>query len=109
MGSESGSSDAVPVHEVTLTKAFHLGIYEVTQSQYEQVMGSNPSRFKGADNPVERVNWNDAVEFCKRLSALPGGAFSRSRVSFTHGSGVGVCVPGGNDDGATVLGMTESN
>ena len=59
-------------HEVILTKAFYLGIHEVTQSQYEQVMGNNPSRFKGADNPVERVNWNDAVEFCKRLSALPG-------------------------------------
>jgi formylglycine-generating enzyme required for sulfatase activity len=45
--------DESPRHEVTLTKAFYLGIYEVTQEQWEQVMGGNPSRFKGARRPVE--------------------------------------------------------
>jgi len=58
-------------HEVTLTKPFMLGTYEVTQAQYQQVMGTNPSNFKGASNPVEQVNWHDAVEFCRKLSKRP--------------------------------------
>ncbi len=58
-------------HDVTLTKPFKMGVHEVTQAQYEQVMGVNPSIFKGADNPVEKVNWDDAVEFCRKLSELP--------------------------------------
>ena len=58
-------------HEVTLTKPFMLGTYEVTQAQYEQVMGVNPSSVKGAKNPVEMVSWNDTVEFCRKLSELP--------------------------------------
>ena len=70
MGDASGEDDETP-HEVTLTKPFKMGIHEVTQAQYEQVMGVNPSGFKGADNPVEMVSWDDAVEFCRRLSELP--------------------------------------
>ena len=58
-------------HKVTLTKPFGLGVYEVTQEQYQQVMGTNPSKFKAPQNPVERVSWTDAVEFCRKLSALP--------------------------------------
>ena len=58
-------------HQVTLTKAFDLGVYEVTQEQYEKVMGTNPSYFNGPQNPVEHVRWDDAVEFCRKLSALP--------------------------------------
>jgi formylglycine-generating enzyme required for sulfatase activity len=58
-------------HQVTLTKPFYLGVYEVTQEQYERVMGTNPSDFNGAKNPVEQVSWEDAVEFCRKLSALP--------------------------------------
>jgi formylglycine-generating enzyme required for sulfatase activity len=57
--------------QVTLTQPFELGVYEVTQEQYEQVMGTNPSNFKGSQNPVEQVSWDDAVEFCRKLSALP--------------------------------------
>jgi formylglycine-generating enzyme required for sulfatase activity len=45
-----------------------MGVTEVTQAQYEAVMGTNPSKFKGATNPVDTVSWNDATEFCKKLS-----------------------------------------
>ena len=57
-------------HQVTLTQAFHLGQHEVTQEQYETVMGKNPSKFKGKQNPVEEVSWHDAVEFCRKLSEV---------------------------------------
>jgi formylglycine-generating enzyme required for sulfatase activity len=55
-------------HEVTISKPFYLGATEVTQAQYEAVMGTNPSQFKGATNPVEMVFRNDAAEFCRKLS-----------------------------------------
>lgn len=71
MGDNSGSSLEQPARQVTLTKDFYIGVYEVTQEQYEQVMGTNPSRFKGAQNPVETVSWDDAVAYCGKLSALP--------------------------------------
>ena len=58
-------------HEVTLTQGFRLGVHEVTQGQYEQVMGKNPSYFKGAMLPVETVSYEDALEFCQKLSDLP--------------------------------------
>ena len=60
-----------PAHKVTLTQPFELGVYEVTQEQYEKVMGKNPSKFKGPQNPVQMVSWDDAVEFCRKLSAMP--------------------------------------
>ena len=55
-------------HEVTLSRPFYLGVTEVTQTQYEAVMGTNPSHFKGATHPVEMVYWNEAAEFCNKLS-----------------------------------------
>ena len=67
-----GDADNGPTHKVTLTKPFELGQHEVTQEQYEQVMGKTPSMFKGRQNPVDRVSWDDAVEFCRKLSELPG-------------------------------------
>jgi formylglycine-generating enzyme required for sulfatase activity len=54
-------------HRVKLTKGFWMGKYEVTQEQYEAVVGSNPSYFKGANNPVEQVSWHDAVAFCNKV------------------------------------------
>ena len=55
-----------------MSKAFYMGVYLVTQEQYEQIMGENPSHFKGEQNPVECVSWDDAVEFCKKLSRKTG-------------------------------------
>ena len=52
-------------------KNYKMGRYEVTQAQWEAVMGANPSSFKGGNNPVEHVSWNDCQEFLKKLNALP--------------------------------------
>ena len=58
-----------PDHEVTLTEPFRLGIYPVTQAEYERVMKTNPSRLTDDERrPVILVSWFDAVEFCNRLS-----------------------------------------
>jgi len=64
--------DEGPRRMVTVTRPFYMGVYEVTQEQYECVMGKNPSHFNGAVNPVEMVSWNDAMEFCRKLSAKSG-------------------------------------
>jgi formylglycine-generating enzyme required for sulfatase activity len=73
--SEAGRENDEIQHEVTISKAFYLGAYEVTQAQWKAVMGSDPSEFKGDDNPVEMVSWDDAMEFCRRLSGRTGRRF----------------------------------
>jgi formylglycine-generating enzyme required for sulfatase activity len=72
MGSESGKPYEKPIHNVRITKSFHIGMYEVTQAQYEKIMQKNPSKFRGRSKPVECVSWDDAVLFCKRLSEKEG-------------------------------------
>ena len=76
--SEQGRKEDENQHEVTISKDYYLGVSEVTQGQYEKVMEKNPSHFQGAivgnenaDLPVENVSWDDAVEYCKKLSELP--------------------------------------
>ena len=64
-------ADREDEHNVTLTKGFYLGKYEVTQAQYEAVTGSNPSQFNATGNgnrPVEKVTWAEAVAFCTQLT-----------------------------------------
>ena len=74
-GTPEQGSDAIdwekPVHEVTLSD-YYMGKYEVRQSEWEAVMGNNPSYFKGADLPVESVSWKDCHEFMRKLNALTG-------------------------------------
>lgn len=62
-------------HEVEITKGYWMGVFEVTQEEYEKVVGHNPSLFKGARLPVETVNWEDAIGFCKKLSKKAGKTF----------------------------------
>jgi formylglycine-generating enzyme required for sulfatase activity len=69
--SESGRYHDEVQHQVTLTRPYYLGVYPVTQEEYERVMGSNPSRFKGRRHPVEQVSWEDATSFISKLNALP--------------------------------------
>ena len=68
MGSKDGDPDEKPVHRVTLSKGYWLGATEVTQGQWQAVMGSNPSHFKGTNHGGE-VSWEDAMRFCQTLTA----------------------------------------
>jgi formylglycine-generating enzyme required for sulfatase activity len=81
---EEGLESEGPQHELEITEPFYMGVFEVTQGQYRQVMKTNPSWFSKegdgsakvtgldtADFPVDTVSWYDAMEFCKRLSELP--------------------------------------
>jgi formylglycine-generating enzyme required for sulfatase activity len=64
-----GAGGALGMH------GFYIGKYEVTQAQYQKVMGSNPSDFKSPNNPVNNVSWNDAQEFLSRLNAMTGRSY----------------------------------
>jgi formylglycine-generating enzyme required for sulfatase activity len=70
MGSSESSSEQ-PIHQVTV-KPFFMSKYPITQAQWQAVMGNNPSSFPGAKRPVENVSWQDAVEFCAKLSQKTG-------------------------------------
>ena len=67
--------DEGPQHYVDVSE-FFMGKYAVTQGQWEAVMGNNPSRFKGASRPVEKVSWYDATKFCQKLSQITGKKYS---------------------------------
>jgi formylglycine-generating enzyme required for sulfatase activity len=69
------NDDEGPQTNVNLD-GYWMGKYEVTQAQYQAIMGTNPSRFSGANNPVEKVSWNDAMEFCRKLSDRTGDTFA---------------------------------
>jgi formylglycine-generating enzyme required for sulfatase activity len=66
---EPGRSDGERSHVVTITQPFYIGVYEVTQAEYESVMGKNPSKEKGPRLPVDHISWLDAVAFCETLTA----------------------------------------
>jgi formylglycine-generating enzyme required for sulfatase activity len=75
MGSTNGGTDEKPVHQVTISQAFYMGKYEVTQGQWQTVMGNNPSNFKdcGGNCPVEQVSWDDAQNFINKLNESNDG------------------------------------
>ncbi len=73
MGSDEYDNEK-PIHRVTLSP-FHIGKFQVTQAQWEAVMKNNPSRFNGDTLPIETVSWNEAVEFCKKLSKKTGKVY----------------------------------
>jgi formylglycine-generating enzyme required for sulfatase activity len=79
MGSPPGEEGREPYqgadetqHRVTLTRGFFLGVHPVTQAQWKEVMGNNPSHFKEKTLPVEQVSWDDCREFCRQLSERDG-------------------------------------
>lgn len=67
MGDPKAPVDAQPLHEVSVN-AFYIDKYEVTQKEYQRLMGDNPSRWKSPDSPVEQVRWSDAVRYCNARS-----------------------------------------
>lgn len=72
MGSNDGEDYEKPTHQVTLSD-FYIGKYEVTQKQWRDIMGSNPSNFKNCDNcPIEMISWNDVQGFIKKLNQKTG-------------------------------------
>ncbi|SFR93528.1 formylglycine-generating enzyme family protein [Anaeromicropila populeti] len=74
MGSDAeiGDSDETPKHMVTITQPFYIGKYEVTQEQWQEVMGTNPSEFIGEHNPVDSVSWEECQVFLKKLEEITG-------------------------------------
>jgi formylglycine-generating enzyme required for sulfatase activity len=64
--------DEKPAHSERIGKPFYLGRFQVTQAQWEAVMGGNPSRFSGPKRPVERISWEEAQEFIERLNLKEG-------------------------------------
>ncbi|MBP5973822.1 formylglycine-generating enzyme family protein [Brasilonema sp. CT11] len=88
-----GNSDEGPQRQVTVP-GFFMGKYEVTQAQYQAIMGNNPSEFKGEKRPVEQVSWNDAVEFCKRLSQKTGRTYRLpSEAEWEYAARAGTTTP----------------
>ena len=65
---------AQPVHSVTITQPFWMGKYEVTQAEYQALMGVNPSHFSGASRPVDSVTWDQAVAYCAALTSQEASA-----------------------------------
>ncbi|MFH1423020.1 MAG: SUMF1/EgtB/PvdO family nonheme iron enzyme, partial [Planctomycetota bacterium] len=68
----NADADEKPQHTVNITQPFYLGIYEVTQAQWQEVMGNNPSYFKGDNLPIEKVSWDDIQLFLTILSNREG-------------------------------------
>ena len=73
MGSDDKAPFEKPAHQVSISKGFYLQTTEVTQAQWQAVMESSPSDFKGANLPVENVSWEDAQEYIEKLNRLDPG------------------------------------
>ncbi len=78
--SDNGDNDpnTAPTHRVRISKPFYMSVYEVTQGQYQKVMGTNPSRFQDPEDPnrpVDTVSWRNAQMFCQKLSSIDAGRY----------------------------------
>ena len=114
MGSPDAEKDASsgekPQHRVQITKPFYLGKYPVTQAQWQAVVGGNPSHFKGPQNPVEQVSWQDCQAFLGKLNAKVGrphpSPFAEGEGQFrlAHRGPVGVFLPRGEYDAILLRG-----
>ena len=107
LGSEAGRSDDEAQHRVTITKAFYLSETEVTQEVWQTVIGANPSNFKGANNPVEQVSWNDCQSFCLssglRLASESEWEYAcRAGTTTAYSFGAGITKQQANFDARTV-------
>ncbi|WP_080055655.1 formylglycine-generating enzyme family protein [Spirosoma aerolatum] len=118
MGDDEGESDEKPAHNVTLN-SFFMGKYEVTQGQWEKIMGNNPSHQKEpkafskedcSECPVEQVSWKDTQEFLKKLNALTGENYrlpTEAEWEYAAGGGAGKRTRFGN--GQDVLTQKQAN
>lgn len=101
MGSKQTATEK-PVHKVTIPEPFYLGKYPVTQREWVEVMGCNPSSSEGDDRPVEQVSWNEVQEFVKRLNAKEGAKKyrlpSEAEWEFACRAGTTTKYPFGNDE-----------
>lgn len=99
------NSDEKPAHYVSLS-SFFIGRYEVTQEEWEAVMGNNPSNFKGVKKPVENISWNDCKTFIRKLNAITGLGFrlpTEAEWEYAARGGnssLGYIFPGANDIGS---------
>ena len=111
MGSPSNEKDRTideVQHQVTLTKDFYIGKYEVTQAQWQAVMGSNPSSFSGDNNPVELVSWNNCQEFITKLNQMGQGTFglpTEAEWEYSYRAGTTTAFYWGEDTGYSQIGQ----
>jgi formylglycine-generating enzyme required for sulfatase activity len=119
-GSDGGAGargHETPTHEVTITKAFYMGVYEVTQGEWQYLMKVNPSRFTGHRKPVEQVSWYDTQEFLRKSNGLrlpTEGEWEYSCRAGTstplYGDLDAIAWYDGNSDGSTeVVGSKQAN
>jgi formylglycine-generating enzyme required for sulfatase activity len=105
MGSPSEEQDRFddesPIHKVTIKNSFYMCKYPVTQKEWKNIMGNNPSYFKGEDMPVDSVSWEDAQEFIKKLNEIEGNNKyrlpSESEWEFACRAGTQTRYPFGDD------------
>ncbi|GAB6051197.1 hypothetical protein JCM17960_00170 [Magnetospira thiophila] len=103
MGSNGGDGDEKPVHRVNIGYQFAVGKYEVTQAEWQAVMGSNPSYFKGSNRPVEKVSWEDAQTFIEKLNRKTGQRYrllSESEWEYVARAGTTTTYSWGNSAGS---------
>lgn len=104
MGCSTGDSqcdaDENPAHRVQITKAFQIGKFEVTQAQWQAVMGSNPSTIQGDNRPVETVSKEEAQDFLAKLTAQNDGYRYRlpTEAEWEYAARAGAPVPASLDD-----------